>query len=217
MKNKIEKDSFITEIEEDLKNDNLKKLWDKYGFYLLAAMASILLITIFIEVYSYFSIKNNQEMTTKYSQALTLEATGNNGIAMASFAELAEEGEFLSELAMLEEASILIKEGKNNEAQDKLFTIVDNKNIEASVNNAARIILASLLVDSSNSVEVEKVVRPLLDANNPWRFNAYEFLAASYLNENNKDKAIEIFVMIADNADNPSIKARAFDMLSVLR
>ncbi len=217
MKNKIEKDSFITEIEEDLKNDNLKKLWDKYGVYVIATMAAILLVTIIVEVYSYFKIKNNQEETAQYSQAMTLKATGNNDFALASFANIVAEGGFLSGLAMIEEASILKAQGKNAEAQEKLLSVIDNKDADSSVVDSARMILASQMVDGKKTIEVEEVLRPLFDNNNSWKYSAYELLAASYLKAGNKEKAIEIFEMIANSDSSSSIKNRASDMLSVLR
>ena len=46
-------DNFLREIAEDVKNENLKKLWDKYGLFVVLFVAVVLAVAV-----SYESIKN---------------------------------------------------------------------------------------------------------------------------------------------------------------
>ncbi|MFI3241083.1 MAG: hypothetical protein R3Y43_00785 [Alphaproteobacteria bacterium] len=216
-KNKIEKDSFITEIEEDLKNDNLKKLWDKYGVYLITAMASILLITIVIEMYSYFKTQANQKIVDTYTYAINLKEGNNLEESISVLNELENKGGLVKDLASVEEVNILIEQNKTEGAVLKLETLSKDDSVAPQIKDVAIMMLASHYVDNGSLADVEETLAPLLNLNNAWYDNAREFLAVAQLKAGNKEKSIEIFEEIYNQTLNENIKNRVSGVLSVLK
>ena len=60
-KEPVVEDSFIREINEELKNENIRKLWDKYGLHLIVALVVILTLTVSFETLIYWRSKRFED------------------------------------------------------------------------------------------------------------------------------------------------------------
>lgn len=217
MKHKTETDSFIEEIKEDLKNDNLKKLWDKFGAYIIFFMAGVLLLTVLFESYKFWQEKKNQELVNVYTYALNLEAQKKYDESLKILENFSDTNMFLKNMAEMESVNILLLQNKRPEALALLNKIITTKSTDSQIRDLAIIKLASYMVDESSFEDMQKLLTPVLKKGGAWQLNAKEYLALSALHHNNKEQAKALYTEIADAPNvQDSLKTRSFDMLSVL-
>ena len=208
-------DAFIMEVDEEVKNDNLRDFFKKYGLFVVLFVALVLSATV-----SFEKIKNwrenqfraktdtyiaanlaqtNQDMIT----ALEKIALGNNGI--------------YSELAHIQIAELLFEENKQEEALNMLQTLVDNDELNPRIRNLAAIKLASHKVDTAPFTEIESLLSPAITADDSWSPIAKDFLALSAIQNGDKEKARAIYQeLLQDGRLSDETKNRVQDMLTTL-
>ena len=82
MKNKldrqIEEDALLREVVDDVKNDQFRQMWDKYGLFIIIGVALVLTFTISFESIKNWQNKKYQEVSNAYSVALSLQNQENS-------------------------------------------------------------------------------------------------------------------------------------------
>src|SRR5713101_1201649 len=97
------------EIDEELRRDNLLKLWQRYGKYIIAVAVLAVVIAGGIVAWRDHQAAERQAQGQRYSSALALIREGKDGDAAKLFARLAAEGGGYSLLAAFEEAELSVK------------------------------------------------------------------------------------------------------------
>ena len=80
------------EIDEELRRDNLLKLWSRYGRYLIALAAVVLLIAGGIVAWRDHQLTERRAQSTRYAAALPLAREGKDAEASNVFWAKAPEG-----------------------------------------------------------------------------------------------------------------------------
>ena len=92
------------EIEDELRRDNLLKLWKRYGKYVIAVAVLVAAIVGGIVAWRDHQTTERRAQGQRYSSALALAREGKGGDAAKLFGVLAREGGGYSLLASFEEA-----------------------------------------------------------------------------------------------------------------
>jgi len=167
------------EVDEEVRREQLKKLWDRYGTYLIAACVLFVVGVGAWRGYEWWQAKRAGESGAAFEQAVSLAEAGKTQDAEAAFAKLAADGTAgYRVLARLREASALA-------ATDRTAAIKDYDEI-AGDRSAGRVIadLAALragflLVDHAPYSELRARLEPLTGADRAFRHSARELLALS--------------------------------------
>ena len=64
---------FFREVDEAVRQDRYKQLWDQYGIYAIGAAAAVVLAVAGHKAWTYWQDKQAQEAGAKFTQALRLE------------------------------------------------------------------------------------------------------------------------------------------------
>src|SRR5207248_5270052 len=104
------------EIDEELRRDNLMKLWSRYGRYVIAVAVLALVIAGGIVAWRDHQASERRAQGQRYSSALALVREGKPGDAAKLFALLAREGGGYSLLGAFQEAEMLAKGGDTKAA-----------------------------------------------------------------------------------------------------
>src|SRR6516164_10476009 len=99
------------EIDEELRRDNLLKLWSRYRRYIVALAVLVLVVAGGIVAWRDHQLSERRAQSMRYSAALSLAREGNDAEAAKVFAAIAQEGGGYSELAAFQEAELLAKSG----------------------------------------------------------------------------------------------------------
>lgn len=207
-------DAFIREVDEDVKNDNFKVLWNRYGAYIIAFVIIAVISAVCFDRIKMWKIERNQIRTESYMAAAQLRKNPEETIAALQQINNDNSGIF-SDFAKLQIANILLGQNKTDEALATLQSIIDDKNADRAVRNIALIKLASYKVDSMPRKELEQLLQPVLQENGSWTPLANDLLAMSAIREGDIETAKQIYTDILKIKDLPEgFKVKIQDMLT---
>src|SRR5216683_4407936 len=104
------------EIDEELRRDNLLKLWSRYGRYVVALAVFVLVVAGGIVAWRDHQLSERRAQSTRYASALSLARGGKEADAVKVFEAIAREGGGYAVLASFEEAALLAKSGDREAA-----------------------------------------------------------------------------------------------------
>ncbi len=215
----IKNDVFLKEIEADVKNDQIKSLWDKYGLVIILAVAVILTAAVSFETFKSWNAKRNQELSNAYAVAVSLQSQGRTAESLDILQNLAKSSHGVyGDVAKLQIANIYFEQGKNTEAADILEQMIHSRRANQQMKEIATIKLASYMLDSDTpSDEITALLQPLTAENGNWANIAHEMLAMLAIRDGDMDKAKKEYEAIL-NSDKvqDSLKSRAQDMVTII-
>ncbi len=210
-------DAFIEEVNEDLKNDQLKQIWDKYSLHIIISVVAILVAAVSFESIKAWRIRHHQENSNVYAYASNLAEQGKVEESNNVLKKIAEDrGGIYADAARMQLAKNYTENGKTEEAQNVLKKMLADSDTNPQVKNVALIKLASMQIETASYADMEKTLEPVLQ-NPSWSGMAKSLLALSAIRAKDIDKAKLLYGEIAADANTPdSLKAEAQDMIAIL-
>lgn len=206
------------EIEDELRRDNLLKLWQRYGKYIIAVAVVALVIAGGIVAWRDHQATERRAQGQRYSSALALVREGKHGDAAKLFAVLAREGGGYSLLAAFEEAEMLAKGGDAKAAVAAYDRIAGNSGIDPEFRDLAELLsVLHGLADGDPKAAIDRLQK-LTQSGNPWRATALDLTAAAKLKAGDRSGALQIYQQLADDLSAPQgLRARAAEMAAALK
>ena len=212
-------DAFIREVDEDLKNESMKKLWDKYGLFVLLIVIVSLTVAVSYESIKSWYIKRAENRTEGYAVALSMQNQGlfDDSLEALDLIINQKMGTY-AELAEMQKANILLEQNKEKEALALLEKIANDKSRSLQLRDTALIKLASYRQDGATFEEMSELLSSITKSkDNAWYAVAEDMLATILLRDGNIEQAKEIYNTLLENQDTPDdLKNRIKDILSVL-
>jgi hypothetical protein len=167
------------EVDEEVRREQLKRLWERYGHLLIAACILLIVGIGSWRGYDYWRTKKAGESGLAFEQAVTLAESGKHKEAEAAFNQLATDGTSgYRELARLRAAAELV--ATDRAAAVKSYeAIADDKNVARVIQDLAIVRAGLLLVDTESYADMLKRLEPLTGPDRDFRHNARELLALS--------------------------------------
>ena len=212
-----QQDAFIREVDEDLKNESMKKLWDKYGLFITICVVVALSLAVSYESIKAWYIKRAENWSDTYAVALNLQNQGKYDESLAAL-NVSIDGKFgaFADLAKMQQVNVLSDQGKEEEAIIALGTIANDKDFNKQLRDLAIIKLASHKLDTATSEEIKNILEPIA-SDNAWYGTAQEMLAIVAVRDGNIEEAKNIYQSLLDNTSvSDELKNRVRDILSVL-
>jgi hypothetical protein len=168
----------FNEVDEEVRREQLKKLWERYSNYIIAAATLVVLLVAAWRGYEYWQARKAAEAGAAFNAATLLADQGKHEEAEAAFAKLAAEGTSgYRLLARLREASELAE--RDPKAAVGAFDAVAAENQSQPLAALAAIRAALLLVDTATFDEMTRRLETLAQPNGVFRHTARELLALS--------------------------------------
>lgn len=211
-------DSFIREVDEELKNDQAREIWKKYGFYIVMAVVLIVTFTVSFETFKVLHERKNQTWSDRYAYALNLQVQGRYDESLKILNEVIEhKHDIYSDLAKIQVSNIYFEQGDTDKAIAELEEIVKDKSINKKLKDISVIKLASYKLDEAPREEIVELLSPLAENGSGWVNIAKEMLAMLEIREGNIEAAKDMYKEILDSKElSEPLKIRVQDMLSVL-
>ena len=208
----------IREVEEDLRREYYARLWSRYGNWLIAAAILVVAIVAGYEGWQAWQSKKSTEDSARYNAVDVLLREDKMTEAIDALEALRKDSSTgYATLAGLQEAALLVREKKTDEARALYDKIAEDTSTPQSYRDVAKLTSALLLLDTPDSTKVEAMMRPLTAVSSPWRALALEITAAALLKNNEKDRAVDLYRQVADVAAFPDeVRLRASYMLMTL-
>jgi hypothetical protein len=167
------------EVDEEVRREQLKKLWDRYGYLLIALCVLVIAGIGGWRGYDYWQAKKAGQTGAAFEQAAILAETGKHNEAEAAFAKIAAEGTAgYRVLARLREAAELAQTDKN--AAIKAYeALAADKSVGQVMQDLAAVRAGYLLVDTAPYAQMAAMLEPLTAPDRMFRHSARELLALS--------------------------------------
>jgi len=204
------------EIDEEVRRERLKKLWEQYSNLIIAVA---LLIVIGIggwRLYQWWESKQAAEAGRQFEAAVQLSEQGKHDAAAAAFTKLAAEGTAgYRTLARFRTAQELAK--RDPQAAVKAYdALAADRGIGQLLQDLADIRAALILVDTAPYDELRSRLEPLTANDRPFLHTARELLALSAWRAGDQAASRRWIDLVLTDAQTPSsIRARV-EMLMAL-
>ncbi|EKS42426.1 tetratricopeptide repeat protein [Afipia clevelandensis] len=207
----------FNEIDEDLRREQLKKLWDKYSFLIIGVAILIVAGVGGWRGYQYLEAKKAAEAGSAFEAAVTLSEQGKKAEAEAAFTKIATEGaKGYRALARLRAAADAA--AADPKAAAKLYdSIAADPGISVTEQDLARIRAASLVMETEPYADMLKRLEAATAEGRTFRHTARELLALSAYRANDATAARQWLDMIGNDARTPaSLRSRAEALQALL-
>ena len=205
------------EIDEELRRDNLLKLWSRYGRYIIAIAVFALVVAGGFVAWRDHQLSERRAQSTRYAGALILAREGKEADAVKVFAAIAHEGGGYAILAAFEEAALLAKSGDREAAVAAYDRIAAASEFDSDLRGLAVLLSVMQRMPEADAQTTIDHLAPLTASGNPWRPSAIELTALARLKLQDKSGALALFKSLADDPATPqSLRARAAEMATAL-
>ncbi|MDK9698418.1 MAG: tetratricopeptide repeat protein [Siculibacillus sp.] len=170
----------FNEIDEELRNEQIRKLWDRYGVLVLAAAVAIVVVVAGWRGYEYWRTIQSRAQGDVFTAATRLARGGDLDGAAEKLRGLAETGSGgYPTLSALRAAGILADKGEEAAAIAAFDAIAAKPATPPVLADVARVRAAYLALDLEDRPAVEARAAPLALAGKPFRHSAREILAVA--------------------------------------
>ncbi|MBW8640236.1 tetratricopeptide repeat protein [Hoeflea sp. WL0058] len=211
-------DSFFREVDEELRSDRMKSIWQRFGKYLIGLAILIVLATAGFRGYEYWSKSQASKSGDLFLEAITLSNEGELDEALGVLRELEVDGYGSYDvLARMRAATVLADKEDFRGAIAEFVDVGRDNDVPKAIRDVSRVRAAYLLVDHGSYEDVSAQVEVLSGADNPMRHSAREALGLSAWKNGNFSQAVEWFSLIVGDTDAPSnVRQRAEVMLDLM-
>lgn len=212
-------DSFIREVDEELRHDRFKDLWRRYGVWVIAAAVLVVAATAGFRGYEYWVESRAGRSGDAFLQALNLANAGKNDEAIAALDELQKDGYgSYPILARMREATVLADKGDFTAAVAGFDEVATDSSVPDAIRDMARLRAALILVDNGSYADVAARAELLAADGNALRHSAREVMGLAAWKEGKSEDALRLFDQIADDAQAPTnLRRRATLMAELIR
>jgi hypothetical protein len=204
------------EVDEEVRRDQLKKLWDQYSIYIIAAALLVVAAVGGWRGYQYLEAKKAAEASVAFDAAIDLSEQNKHAEAQAAFDKVAATAPAgYRVLAQLRAAAELAT--RDPQAGAKMYdAIAADRSIGAEQQDLAKIRAAGLLLDTESYPNMLQRIEAATKPDATFRHTARELLALSAWRANDTTAARQWLDMIASDGETPSAMRSRAEALQAL-
>ncbi|WP_439363275.1 tetratricopeptide repeat protein [Bradyrhizobium sp. DASA03005] len=208
---------FFNEVDEEVRREQLKKLWDRYSIYFIALMVLVVAAVGGWRAYQYFEARKAAEAGAVFEKAVELSEQGKHEDAEKAFTELAAKApsgyRTLARLRAAAEAA-----SRDPKAGAKMYDdIAADRSIGGEWQDLAKIRAAGLVLDSASYADMQQRLEASAAPKSTFRHSAREMLALSAWRNNDMTAARKWLEAIdGDGETPPGLRSRAEALQALL-
>ncbi|MGI2031492.1 tetratricopeptide repeat protein [Rhizobium panacihumi] len=208
-------DTFIREVNDELRSDQMNKAWKRFGRIFIGAAVLLVVGVAGHRGYEYWHNNNASASGDRFIAALNLAGENKADEALAAFAEIEKDGTgSYPVLAKLRTAALQAEKGDKAAAIASFQAISRDNVAPALVRDVAKLRAAFLLVDTAGYDQVAAEAEVLTSDGHALRYSAREALGLAAYKADNMKQAKDWFSQITNAADAPrNVASRAQIML----
>lgn len=202
------------EVDEDIRQEKYRRLWDRFGSWIIAAAVLVVVGTGGYRGWLYWQEQQSQQSGDTFYEAVRLSEAGNYTEAEQLFSELQDASGGYPAIARLRRAGTLAESGDEAAALAAFEAVHRDTSVDPALRNIAALRAAYLAVDNEGYEAIADRVEGLTGADNPFRAAARELLALSAWKAGDIDAARKWLKELEDDQATPSDVTRRIDLLA---
>ena len=200
------------EINEELKQDRMTALWQRYGKYVIAFVIAVVAGVSLTQGYSYYTQKRDARSADLFFNAILSDDVS---VTLEAAKEELSDGYVL--LAEFRLAAALAENDQAAEAEQHYLSIVARDDIQQIYRDIALLLSVMQAPESTQLSDLQIRLDPLISSASPLKGLALEQAAALDVRRGNKAAAIKKLNELVALTDIPaSLRQRASQILTVL-
>ena len=204
------------EVDEEVRRDQLKRLWERYSIVLIAVAVLIVGGIGAWRGYEYFEAKKAAEAGAQFEAAVTLSEQGKQAEAEQAFAKVATDAPQGYRVLARFRAAAALAETKTAEAVKAYDVIAADGSLGMLWQDLAAVRAGMLLVDSAALADMTQRLTPLTEPTRAFRHTARELLALSAWRAHDLTAAKRYIDMVVGDAESPPGTRTRIDVLAAL-
>ncbi|KAB0540160.1 MULTISPECIES: tetratricopeptide repeat protein [Pseudochrobactrum] len=212
-------DSFIREVNEELRSEQVRAVWRRFGPVLIGGAVAVVIGTAGYVGYEYWRESKAAVSGDQFLTALDLAGEKKTDEALSALKKLETEGAgSYPVLAQLRTATLLEQKKDMAGAVTAFDAVAADSKAPVALRDVAKLRAAYILVDTGSYEDVAKRAETLSADGNPMRGSAREVLGLAAYKAGRADDARKLFQQNADDAAIPAnLRQRANTMLDLMR
>lgn len=208
---------FISEVDEEVRRDQLKRIWDRYSLFIIVAAVLVVAGVGGWRAYTWWEARKAAEFGAAFENAVALSEQNKPAEAEAAFAKIAAEApRSYAALARFREASEIAKRDQAA-AVTKFDAIANDSSVSEPFRDAAQLRASALVLDTVPYADIDKRLSPLTGTGRAFRHTAHELLALSAWRANDSANTRKWLDAIMADAEAPAnLRSRAEALLALL-
>jgi hypothetical protein len=207
-------DSFIREVNEELRSDQLRFVWRRFGRIFVGIAVLIVFATAAFSAYRYWAGNQAGSTGDKFIAALTLADQNKSDDALAALSAIEKDGHgSYPLLAKMRAATLQAQKGDVTGAVAAFTEISKQSGVPSVIRDAARVRAAFLLVDTGTYDQISAQVEELAVPANGFRHSAREVLGLAAFKAGDFVKARQWYQAIVDDQQSPRNVANRAQMM----
>ena len=201
------------EVDEDIRKEKYRRLWGRFGPFVIAAAVLIVAGTAGYRGWDYWQETQSQSSGDQFFEAVRLSETGQADEAAGLFAELAEKSGGYPVIARLRSAADMATTGRTVEALAEFDAISRDRSVDQGLRNVASIRAAYIAADIEDYGAVADRVESLTGEDGAFRAAAREILAVAAWKAEDIPMARSWISALRDDPATPADVTRRIDLL----
>lgn len=206
-----ESDSFIDEVSEEVRRDQLYGVYKKYGWIALAAVILIVGTAAFFEWRKAQTRSANEAAGDQILSALEVEEPADRVQALG---EISFDDAGKQALVKLQEAAMLVEDGRPDEAVAVYEGVAAQADLGLVYTDLAKL---KIVLTKADAQSASNLIEELSALDRPFRLLAIEQRALASIRAGDTEAALEdLTAIISDNQTTPELRDRAQQLTVVL-
>ena len=211
-------DTFVREVDENLRRDRARDFAKKYGGWLISAVILFLAASGGYIYWQYYQQQRSEKQVEQLAEAFKTFGSGDKTSATKQIDDLSQSGsKAVRATALFTRAAIALEQNDLKLATAKYREIAGDTSLPQPYRDVALIRQTALEFDSLQPQEIVARLQPLTKPGNPWFGTAGEMTAMALIKQGKKNEAAHLFAAIAKDPGVPgSLRARSVQIAGSL-
>jgi len=206
-------EALFREVEEDLRAEQMHRLWKQYSSYVIGAAALVVVVVAGFQGWTAWQASVRAAEAERYFTAVAVE--GGDQAALVALGQDGRTG--YAGLARLQHANALAAAGDTAGAIGAYDSLSSDGSAPKPVRDLAAMLAALRAIDVEDAATLRGRLAPLSADESPWRFMALEVLGTLNIRAGDTVTARQIFSTLAGEREAPpGVRARASEFLTLL-
>lgn len=204
------------EVDEEVRREQLKKLWDRYGLHLIAVAVLAVLAVAGWRGYQWYEVRKAAEASSAFEAAIALGEGGKHKEAEQAFAKIAAEAPSGYRMLARFRVAAELAQTDVKAAVAAYDAIAGDASLGLVMQDLAAVRAGMLLADSAPLADLQRRLDPTSEPERAFRHTAREMLAFSAWRNGDVTAARRYVDMISADAETPAGTRQRIDALSSL-
>lgn len=204
-------ETFVREVDENLRRDQLRDFFRTYGNWIIAGVVVFLAASGGFIWWQQHQVKRSEGQVEQLAQVFKDVGNGQTSTAPAQLDELAKSGSIgVRASAMFARAALALQDNDTKSAVGIYRSIATDDDFPKAYRDAALVRQTAIEFDQLQPQDVISRLAPLTKAGEPWFGSAGEMTALAMIKQGKRQEAGQLFAAIAHDVTVPdTIRARA--------